>query len=150
MDELLHHWQISLISQGRVWVCIQRHTHTQTHMHACTLMSVCGHTHAFYQSNLIGKSMLWLANRELMQSRGSPPLSFLLSQSLLICLSHVLLLPSRLFSLYLHFSLVSFFWKTTKQNLHAVCRQAGQNPADSLSQSLDSSWIFILQHISHV
>lgn len=36
INELLHHWQISLISQGRAWerTRVRAHTHPQTHTHA--------------------------------------------------------------------------------------------------------------------
>lgn len=149
MDELLHHWQISLISQGRVWVCIHRHTHTHTHVHACTQRCVCGHTHAFYQSNLIGKSMLWLTNRELMQSRGlssplPPPVSIFTYLSL-SCPS-----PPLTSSLSLPFSLVSFCGK--QQN--NICTQSADRlvkhgrQTDGLS---DNPWIlpeFLLNNTS--
>lgn len=81
INELLHHWQISLISQGRswerIWARTCTHVHRHTHMHAeeCVWTCMCSRPHAFYQSNLTGKSMIWLANRELMQSRGLPPIS---------------------------------------------------------------------------
>lgn len=72
-------------------------TSTDTHTHwQCAWTCVCLHPHAFYQSNLTGKSMIWLANRELMQSPPPPP------QSSLIYLSHVplllILLPLSWFS----------------------------------------------------
>lgn len=151
MDELLHHWQISLISQGRVWVyCIYtgtctytpRHTHTDTQ--ECAQTGTRSYTHAFYQSNLVGKSMLWLANRDLMQSRGPssplpPPVSILTYLSL-SCPSPPL--PSSLSP----FLSCIFLWKTRKQHLHTVCRQAGEpQPEDwwSQRQSLDFSWLFI-------
>lgn len=77
INELLHHWQISLISQGRACVWVHVHTRPQTHTCAgeCVWTCMCSHPHAFYHSNLTGKSMIWLANRELMQSRGLPSLS---------------------------------------------------------------------------
>lgn len=131
MDELLHHWQISLISQGRAWVDSHKHihphhyTHTHTHMerhigvHKARRVWVCGHaqaythTHALYQSNLIGKSMLWLANRELMQSRGlssplPPPVSIFTYLSL-SCPSPLLSSPLCLF-------LPCFFFCGQQQN----------------------------------
>lgn len=103
INELLHHWQNQCYLTGEGLRRGRTHTHTLTHMHAeeSVWTCMCSHPHAFYQSNLAGKSMIWLANRELMQSRGlRPPLP---SQSSLIYLSHVpllliILLP--LFSLF--------------------------------------------------
>lgn len=155
MDELLHHWQISLISQGRVWVYIHRHMHTPKHTltdtcrHAhrgvCEWTRTYSHTHAFYQSNLIGKSMLWLANRELMQSRGlssalPPPVSIFTYLSL-SCPS-----PPLLSSLS-PFPLCCFFYgkqKTTSapQSVDMLVKHGQQT--DGLSDNpLNFSWIFI-------
>lgn len=125
-----HRWTpASLTNQPNITgesVSILAHTHLNTHTdtYACMHTKECVQTrihlypHAFYQSNLIRKSMIWLENRELMQSMG---LSSFLSQSLLICLSHVL--PPFPFSLSPFLSCF-FLWKTTKQHLHTVCRQA--------------------------
>lgn len=138
MDELLHHWQISLISQGRVRVCADttltlthtlRHTHWHICMHAdkgvCVARSCA---HAFYQSNLIGKSMLWLTNRALMQSRGlssplPPPVS-IFTYPTLLCPS-----PPPLPSF---FSCFLFCEKQQNNICTGVCRQAGETrPTDS-------------------
>lgn len=153
MDELLHHWQISLISQGRLWVykhkrmhthATQPHTQTYTHRGVCVDVRARSYTHAFYQSNLIGESMLWLANRELMQSRGlssplPPPVSIFTYLSL-SCPSPPLSSSRR------PFFYCFFLWKTSKQHEHVVYRQGGETrPADWWAQwhSFDFSWIFI-------
>lgn len=49
------------------------HRHTRMHTEECVWTCICSHPNAFYQSNLTGRSMIWLANRELMQSRGVLP-----------------------------------------------------------------------------
>ena len=153
MDELLHHWQISLISQGRVWVCIHRHTQTHTHVHACTQRSVCGHTHAFYQSNLIGKSMLWLTNRELMQSRGlssplPPPVSIFTYLSL-SCPS-----PPLTSSLSLSLSLLFLFVENNKTTSARSLQTGWWNTAGRLmvSETIPGFYLnfYRIAHLSHL
>lgn len=114
------------------------------HTKECVRTCTCPYTHAFYQSNLIGKSMLWLANRELMQSRGlSSPLptpsclNLYLSVSLM-SFSSPLVFP-------LSFPLSLFLLKTTKQHLHPVCRQAVETHGQQIDGLSDSPcWIFLL------
>lgn len=110
-----------------------QHTHAHVWVHACTeadrdTQTQSGtqkntgcehagcHTHTFYQSNLIGKNMLWLANRELMQNRPpSPP-------SLPLCLSPFLSVSLMPFSCFFSpsSSAFSFCAEQQKQHLHTV------------------------------
>lgn len=141
INELLHHWQISLISQGRVWERTRRsdarrsaRTRWRTRMQTeCVWTCICSHPNTFYQSNLTGRSMIWLANRELMQSRVPPP-HLLLSQSSLICLSHV---PLLLRSLSLSaFSNLLFLYCGEQQNNSCTqsCRwEASSRPTGSVA-----------------
>lgn len=137
MDELLHHWQISLISQGRVWVYPHAHLNTHTDTYECMHTEECvwtrtrSYTHAFYQSNLIGKSMLWLANRELMQSRG-------LSSSLPPPVSIFTYLSLMSFSSPPVCSLSFSFVSSCGKQLNNICTQSAEadetRPADWWSQ----------------
>lgn len=145
MDELLHHWQISLISQGRVWVYPHAHLNTHTDTYECMHTEECvwtrtrSYTHAFYQSNLIGKSMLWLANRELMQSRG-------LSSSLPPPVSIFTYLSLMSFSSPLVCSLSFSFVSSCGKQLNNICTQSAEadetRPADWWSQQQSFFSIF--------
>lgn len=119
--------------------------HKPRHMHACTALRGHAYPHAFYQSNLMGGREHDLTGKQRINAEQGAPFLYpppppLLSQSLLICLSHVLLLSS--FVPFLR-SLVSCFLERQQNN---ICTQFADRLVKRNLQANglgDNTWIIL-------